>query len=79
MALDNSTKHERNVLDEQSVFNRLRPLEQAILIILAHDISPSGKDTIAALAAILMMTATLGNVRTALDRMGKASILSNPP
>lgn len=79
LALDNFMKDERNFLAWQSVFNGLQPLEQAVLIILAHGIAPMGKETIAVLAALPKVNATVAKVRAALDRMRKAGILSNPP
>lgn len=79
LALDHFTDDERNFLGWQSVFSGLQPLEQAVLIILAHGIAPMAKDTLSVLAAIPNVKATLAKVRTALDRMRKAGILSNPP
>jgi len=50
-----------------------------VLIILAHAIAPMSKDTVAVLAKIPAIKATLAKIRAALDRMRKAGILSNPP
>jgi hypothetical protein len=79
LALDHFVNDERNFLGWQSVFNGLQPLDQAVLIILAHGIPPMSKDTIGALSKIPNVKATLAKVRTALDRMRKAGILANPP
>lgn len=79
LALDHFVNDERNYLGWQSVFKGLQPLEQAVLIILAHDMAPMAKDTISAPSAIPTVKATVAKVRTALDRMRKAGILSNPP
>jgi hypothetical protein len=79
LALENFTSDERNYMAWQSVFGGLKPLEQAVMIILAHGIAPMGKETIAVLSAIPALKATLAKVRAALDRMRNAGILSNPP
>lgn len=79
VALTHYINDERNFLAWQSVFNGLQPLEQAVLIILAHAIAPMSKDTVAVLAKIPTVKATLAKIRAALDRMRKAGILSNPP
>ncbi|MES2831758.1 MAG: hypothetical protein V4695_07180 [Pseudomonadota bacterium] len=78
-ALNRYANDERNFLGWQSVFNGLQPLEQAVLIILAHGVAPMAKDTVALLAEIPTVKATLAKIRAALDRMRKAGILSNPP
>ncbi|QRX84963.1 hypothetical protein JQN73_13635 [Glaciimonas sp. PAMC28666] len=79
LALAHFMQDERNFLAWQSVFSGLQPLEQAVLIILAHGIAPMGKETISVLAAVPTVKATLAKVRAALDRMRKAGILANPP
>lgn len=79
LALENFTNDEHNYIAWQSVFNALQPLEQAVMIILAHGIPPMGKETIAVLSRIPTVKATLAKIRTALDRMRRAGILSNPP
>ena len=78
LALEHFVNDERNYLGWQSVFNGLQPLERAILIMLAHNIAPMAKDTISALSTIPTVKATVAKVRTALDRMRKTGILSNP-
>ncbi|WP_344763769.1 hypothetical protein [Actimicrobium antarcticum] len=79
LALEKFMKDDRNVPAWQGVFDALQPLEQAVLVILAHGIAPMGKDTIMALSTIPAVNATLAKVRAALDRMRKAGILCNPP
>ena len=79
LALNHFVNDERNYLGWESVFNGLQPLEQAVLIIVAHGIAPMAKDTISALSKISNVKATVAKVRSALDRMRKAGILFNPP
>lgn len=78
-ALKKFMEDDRNVPAWQGVFDNLQPLEQAVLVILAHGIAPMGKDTIVELSRIPSVNATLAKVRVALDRMRKAGILSKPP
>lgn len=79
LALDHFVNDERNYLGWQSVFTGLQPLEQAVLIILAHGLAPMAKTTISVLVGLPTVKATVAKVRTALERMRKAGILSNPP
>jgi hypothetical protein len=79
LALENFTSDERNYMAWQSVFGGLKPLEQAVMIILAHGIAPMGKETIAVLSAVPTLKVTLAKVRAALHRMRNAGILSSPP
>jgi hypothetical protein len=70
---------DRNVPAWQGVLANLQPLEQALLVVLAHGLAPMGKDSLQALARITGKAVTLAKVRVALDRMRKAGILSKPP
>lgn len=78
LALTKFMEDDRNVPAWQGVFGNLQPLEQAVLVILAHGLAPMGKDTITALSRIAGVTVTLAKVRVALDRMRKAGILTKP-
>ena len=79
LALEQFMADERNFLAWQSVFNALQPIEQAVLVILSHGIAPMSKDAVSALSTIPTLKPTVAKIRTALDRMRKAGILSNPP
>lgn len=70
---------DRNVPAWQGVLANLQPLEQALLVVLAHGLPPMGKDSLQALTRITGKAVTLAKVRVALDRMRKAGILSKPP
>jgi len=70
---------DRNVPAWQGVLASLQPLEQALLVVLAHGLAPMGKDSLPALTRITGKAVTLAKVRVALDRMRKAGILSKPP
>ena len=70
---------DRNVSAWQGLFEQLLPLEQAIVVLLAHGVAPMAKDTLDALAKLPTLGSTLAKVRVALDRMRKAGLLSKPP
>lgn len=70
---------DRNVPAWQGLLAHLQPLEQALLVVLAHGLAPMGKDSLQALARMTGKAVTLAKVRVALDRMRKAGILSKPP
>ncbi len=70
---------DRNVPAWQGVLGSLQPIEQALLVVLAHGLPPMGKDSLLALERITGKPVTLAKVRVALDRMRKAGILSKPP
>ena len=70
---------ERNVSAWQGVFEQLTPLEQAVVVLLAHGVAPMAKDTLAALAKIPGLNSTLPKVRAALNRMRQSGLLSKPP
>ncbi len=70
---------DRNVPAWQGVLSSLQPVEQAMVVVLAHGLAPMGKDSLLALARITGKAVTLAKVRVALQRMRKAGILSKPP
>jgi len=70
---------DRNVSAWQGLFEQLLPLEQAVVVLLAHGIAPMAKDTLAVLAKVPGLGSTLAKVRAALNRMRKSGLLSKPP
>lgn len=70
---------DRNVAAWQGVFEQLSPLEQAVVVLLAHGVAPMAKDTITALSRMPALSSTLPKVRAALDRMRRSGLLSKPP
>lgn len=70
---------ERNVPAWQGVFNRREPLEQAILVLIAHKIAPMSRNSLALLSAQRHLNASLSKVRTALERLRIEGILSKYP
>lgn len=69
---------DRNVAAWQGLFEQLLPLEQTVVVLLAHGIAPMAKDTQDALATLPGLNSTLAKVRAALTRMRKAGLLWKP-
>jgi hypothetical protein len=70
---------DRNVSAWQALFEQLLPLEQAILVLLAHGVTPMAKNTLDVLAKVPGLNSTLAKVRAALNRMRQSGLLSKPP
>ena len=70
---------DRNVSAWQGVFEQLAPLEQAVVVLLAHGVAPMAKDTLDVLAKIPGLNSTLAKVRAALNRMRQTGLLSKAP
>lgn len=76
VALKRFVTDDRQVAGWQAALNSLQPLEQAVLVVLAHKLPPMGKETIALITNLAGVKATLSKVRTILDRLRKAGILA---
>lgn len=70
---------DHNVSAWQGLFEQLLPLEQAVVVLLAHGVAPMAKDTLELLAKVPGLDSTLAKVRAALNRMRKSGLLSKPP
>lgn len=70
---------DRNVSAWQGLFEQLLPLEQTVVVLLAHGVTPMAKDTLDVLAMVPGLNSTLAKVRAALNRMRKSGLLSKPP
>ncbi|NMM14199.1 MAG: hypothetical protein HHJ17_11775 [Rhodoferax sp.] len=78
-ALQRFMADDRNVAAWQGLFEKLLPLEQTVVVLLAHGIAPMAKDTLDVLATMPGLKSTLAKVRSALNRMRKSGLLWKPP
>jgi hypothetical protein len=77
-ALQRFMHDERQTSGWQANFEAQSTLEKALLVALAHGLSPMAKATLAMLTRAAGENVTIAKVRTALDRLKKAGVLSKP-
>ncbi|MEC5216507.1 hypothetical protein RCH09_001459 [Actimicrobium sp. GrIS 1.19] len=77
-ALRKFTASERQVAGWEANFAVLAPIEQALLVALAHGLAPLARDTLELLSRSSGDAVTISRVRAALERLKKAGVLAKP-
>jgi len=75
-ALKRMMTDEKQVAGWRGLLAGLKPLERAVLIQIAQDRSPLGKETLQVLRGVAGLKPTLSKVRTALESLKRAGILA---
>ena len=74
-ALKKFTLDDRQIAGWQANFEAQSPLEQALLVTLAHELAPMAQQTLAQMSRASGENVTISKVRAALDRLKKAGVL----
>jgi hypothetical protein len=78
LALQHFRHDDRQLAGWRALLFSVQPFERAVLLMIAHGQPPLGRETLAQLAEVQGVKATVAKVRVALDKLRKAGILSKP-
>ena len=78
LALRRFMQDDRQLAGWRALLDAAQPFERALLLLIAQGHAPLGRDALAQLASIKRFAPTIAKVRTALERLRKAGILTKP-
>lgn len=78
LALQRFRHDDRQLAGWRALLLSVQPFDRAVLLMIAQGQPPLGRETLARLAGVQGVKATVAKVRVSLDRLRKAGILSKP-
>lgn len=78
LALKRMVQDDRQIAGWRALIATVQPFERSLLVLIARGMPPMGKDTLIELGKAKEFKPTIAKIRTALERLKRAGILSKP-